>query len=199
VAKKVLLTGFEPFGKATLNPSGEIVKEIASTNLPDYDIVTCILPVEYERASSLLLQKIAEISPDAIISLGQAEGRKEISLERIAVNIAGARIPDNAAVLKSDEPILYGGADAYFTTLPYTKIITAIKDLGIPAGESLSAGTFICNEIFYRLQQELAGSARPSGFIHVPLQSEQAKEFPGQPTMELTDMVRGICAAIQQL
>jgi pyroglutamyl-peptidase len=199
VATKVLLTGFEPFGKASLNPSGEIIKTLKDQTIEGIELSTMILPVEYSKASTCLLGKIQEVKPDVVISLGQAEGRKEISFERIAVNIAGARIADNAGISKTDEAIEVEGRDAYFTTLPYAKMIAAIQELGVPVGQSLSAGTFICNEIFYQMQKELSSSTRISGFIHVPLQEEQASEFPGQPTMKLADMVKAIGAALTAL
>ena len=199
MATKVLLTGFEPFGKASLNPSGEIVKVLSRESVPGVEITTLILPVEYSRASSILLAKIKELAPEVVISLGQAEGRKKISFERVAVNIAGARIPDNAGITKTDEAIVVDGRDAYFSTLPYTKMISAIQEMGIPVGQSLSAGTFICNEIFYETQRTLISSKTRSGFIHVPLQDEQTSEFPGQPTMPLIEMVKAIRAALTAL
>ena len=144
---KVLLTGFEPFGKATLNPSGEIVKQISGDN-----IVTAILPVAYAQSAERLLALIAEHKPDVVICLGQAEGRTHISPERIAINLDDARLADNEGVIRNDVPIVAGGPVAYESTLPIKEIVKAINDAGVPAAVSLSAGAFLCNHVFYVAQ-----------------------------------------------
>jgi pyroglutamyl-peptidase len=184
---KVLLTGFEPFGKATLNPSGEIVKQISGDN-----IVTAILPVAYAQSAEALLALIEQHKPDFVISLGQAEGRTLITPERIAINLDDARLADNEGVMRNDLPILLGGPVAYESTLPIKAIVEAIKAEGIPAAVSLSAGAFLCNHIFYIAQNKFAGTSVGSGFVHVPLMDEQAGEFPGLPTMPLDQMVKAV-------
>jgi len=191
---KVLLTGFEPFGKATLNPSGEIVKQISGDN-----IVTAILPVAYAQSAERLLALIAEHKPDVVICLGQAEGRTHISPERIAINLDDARLADNEGVIRNDVPIVAGGPVAYESTLPIKEIIKAINDAGVPAAVSLSAGAFLCNHVFYVAQDYFKGTRVRSGFVHVPLMDEQAGEFPGLPTMPLVQMVKAVRTMLEAL
>ena len=191
---KVLLTGFEPFGKATLNPSGEIVKQISGDN-----IVTAILPVAYAQSAEALLALIEQHNPDVVISLGQAEGRTHVSLERIAINLDDARLADNEGVIRNDVPIVVGGPVAYESTLPIKEIVKAINDAGVPAAVSLSAGAFLCNHVFYVAQDHFKGTKVRSGFVHVPLMDEQAGEFPGLPTMPLDQMVKAVRAMLEVL
>jgi len=190
----VLLTGFEPFGTATSNPSGEIVKQISGDN-----IVTAILPVAYEGSAERLLALIAEHNPEVVICLGQAEGRTQITPEKIAINLDDARLPDNAGVQRSDIKILDNGPDAYFTTLPIKEMVDTAKAAGVPASVSLSAGAFLCNHVFYVAQNNFAGSNVRSGFVHVPLMDSQAPEFPGMPTMPLDQMVTAVRAMLEVL
>ena len=192
--RKVLLTGFEPFGNATSNPSGEIVKQISGDS-----IVTAILPVAYAQSAERLLSLIEEHKPDVVICLGQAEGRTAITPERIAINLDDARLADNQGVLRNDVKILEDGPDAYFSTLPVNKFVAAIKAQGIPAAVSLSAGAFLCNHVFYVAQNKFAGSDVRSGFVHVPLMDSQAAEFPGLPTMPLDQMVTAVRAMLAVL
>lgn len=189
---KILLTGFEPFGKASSNPSGEIVKQIAGDN-----IVTAILPVAYAQSAERLLALIAEHNPDVVISLGQAEGRTQITPERVAINLDDARLADNEGVMRNDVKILEDGPDAYFSTLPIKEIVEAIQAKGIPAAVSLSAGAFLCNHVFYIAQNKFAGTSVRSGFVHVPLMDSQASEFPGLPTMPLDQMVTAVRAMLE--
>ena len=191
---KVLLTGFEPFGKATQNPSGEIVKQISGDN-----IVTAVLPVAYAQSAQRLLELIAEHNPDAVICLGQAEGRTQITPERIAVNLDDARLADNDGVTRTDQPIVVDGPVAYESTLPIKEFVTAITAAGIPAAVSLSAGAFLCNHIFYVAQDRLKDTKVRSGFVHVPLMDEQAGEFPGLPTMPLDQMVTAVRIMLEVL
>ena len=191
---KVLLTGFEPFGKATLNPSGEIVKQINGDN-----IVTAILPVAYAQSAEALLGLIEHHKPDVVICLGQAEGRTQITPERIAINLDDARLADNEGVTRIDEPILVDGPVAYVSTLPIKEFVTAINAAGVPAAVSLSAGAFLCNHVFYIAQNKFAGSNVRSGFVHVPLMDEQAGEFPGLPTMPLDQMIKAVRTMLEVL
>ena len=191
---KVLLTGFEPFGKATLNPSGEIVKQINGDN-----IVTAILPVAYAQSAEALLGLIEHHKPDVVICLGQAEGRTQITPERIAINLDDARLADNEGVTRIDEPILVDGPVAYVSTLPIKEFVTVINAAGVPAAVSLSAGTFLCNHIFYVAQDALRGTKVRSGFVHVPLMDEQAGEFPGLPTMPLDQMIKAVRTMLEVL
>jgi len=191
---KVLLTGFEPFGKATLNPSGEIVKQISGDN-----IVTAILPVAYAQSAEALLALIEQHNPDVVISLGQAEGRTHVSPERIAINLDDARLADNEGVIRNDVPIVVGGPMAYESTLPIKEIVKAINEAGVPAAVSLSAGAFLCNHVFYVAQDHFKGTKVRSGFVHVPLMDEQAGEFPGLPTMPLDQMVKAVRTMLEVL
>ena len=184
---KVLLTGFEPFGTATSNPSGEIVKQISGDN-----IVTAILPVAFTQSADRLLALIAEHNPDVVICLGQSEGRTAITPEKVAINLDDARLADNEGILRNDVKILETGADAYFSTLPIKEMVDAINAQGIPATVSLSAGAFLCNHVFYLAQNKFAGTKIRSGFVHVPLMDSQAPEFPGLPTMPLDQMVTAV-------
>lgn len=181
------MTGFEPFGTATSNPSGEIVKQISGDN-----IVTAILPVAYAESAERLLALIAEHNPDVVICLGQAEGRTQITPERIAINLDDASIADNEGVMRNDVPIIQGGPVAYETTLPVKEFVKAMNAAGVPAAVSLSAGAFLCNHIFYIAQNKFAGTNLRSGFVHVPLMDSQAPEFPGLPTMPLDQMVNAV-------
>ena len=190
----ILLTGFEPFGKATLNPSGEIVKQISSEN-----IVAAILPVAYAQSAERLLQLIAEHNPDVVICLGQAEGRIQITPERIAINLDDARLADNEGVMRNEVPIVVDGPVAYESTLPIKEIVKAINKAGVPAAVSLSAGAFLCNHVFYVAQDHFKGTKVRSGFVHVPLMDEQAGEFPGLPTMPLEQMVTAVRAMLEVL
>jgi len=191
---RILLTGFEPFGNATTNPSAEIVKQISMEN-----VFTAILPVAYTKSAEHLLALIAEHNPDVVICLGQAEGRTQITPEKVAINLDDARLADNEGVLRSDVKILEGGPDAYFSTLPVKDIVEAIKAKGVPAAVSLSAGAFLCNHVFYVAQNKFAGTNVRSGFVHVPLMDSQAPEFPGLPTMPLDQMVTAVRAMLEVL
>lgn len=186
--EKILLTGFEPFHKSHLNPSEEIVKRIKHPNL----IAKEVLPVTFGEAATRLTALIDQHKPTAVLALGQAEGRSQITPERVAINLDDARIADNAGNAPREEKISSDGPDAYFTTLPIGKIIERLDASSIPAAISLSAGTFVCNHIFYLMQRHCFEKEIRSGFIHLPLMDEQASEFPGLPTMKIEDMVRGI-------
>ena len=190
----ILLTGFEPFGTATSNPSGEIVKQISGDN-----IVTAILPVAYAHSAEQLLSLIEQHNPDVVICLGQAEGRAQITPEKVAINLDDARLADNKGVLRSDVKILEVGPDAYFTTLPVNDMVEAMKVQGIPAALSLSAGAFLCNHVFYVAQNKFAGTKVRSGFVHVPLMDSQGPEFPGLPTMPLDQMVTAVRVMLEVL
>ena len=195
--KKVLLTGFEPFGGASFNPSSAVVSEIGKLQIAGIEVVTAILPVEFKRSAQILIDLIAEHNPAIVISLGQAEGRDFIGPEQVAINLADARIADNAGVKIENQPIIEDDADGYFSTLPIREIVSQISALGISAKVSYSAGAFICNEIFFAAQSHLKGSQVISGFIHLPLAPEQASQFPGLPTMPISDQVTAITTAIK--
>lgn len=189
---RVLLTGFEPFDTSTMNPSQVVVERIRASGIPDVDLRCVVLPVEFQGAAELLRKHIVEFAPQLVIALGQAEGRTHITPERVAINLDDARIPDNRGVRLVDQVIDPNGPAAYFTTLPVKTIVQELTAAGIPAMVSLSAGTFVCNHVFYVMQHTLREAHAHSGFIHVPLMHEQAAEFPGLPTMDIDEMVRAI-------
>ena len=193
---KVLISGFKPFGGATLNPSELLVNVLERDQIPGVELFTVILPVEFDRSAEILLEKVKQIQPDLVIAFGQAEGRTAINPEKFAINLDDARIPDNSGDERKDVVIDKNGSDSYVTTLPIEMMVDAIKRAGYPAEISLSAGTFVCNHIFYKLQKTLSGSNIRSGFVHLPLVTEQSSEFPGKFTMELEDMVSATKAAI---
>ena len=185
---KVLLTGFEPFNNARLNPSEQLVIRIKADDVPGAHILTAVLPVVYGQAASNLLALVNKHKPDVVICFGQAEGRTSITPERFAVNLNDASIADNAGHIRVDQAIRQGSPLALESTLPVKEFVTAIRVEGIPASLSLSAGTFVCNHIFYELQAALQGTAIQSGFVHVPLMDEQKEDFPGLFTMAVDNM-----------
>jgi pyroglutamyl-peptidase len=194
--KSVLLTGFEPFAGASLNPSEQIVNALKARQIEGVELHTAVLPVVFTESSELLRHLIKLHKPDVVICLGQAEGRREISFERVAINLDDARLADNAGRVVLDQPVVAGGPSAHFTTLPVKEMVAAVRAEGIAAGLSTTAGTFVCNHIFYAMQHELAETSVVSGFIHVPLMPEQAGEFEGLPTMPLDQQVRAIETAV---
>ena len=191
---KILVTGFEPFATSSLNPSGEIVKALKGD-----DLVTAVLPVVFGQASAQLRELIDLHKPTAVLCLGQAEGRSEMTPERIAINLDNARIADNAGNQPLEQRIIANGPDGHFSTLPIEKMVASMKAAGIPASISLSAGTFVCNHIFYVLQDYLKDSSIKSGFMHVPLMDEQRREYPTLPTMPIRQMVAGVEIALNVL
>lgn len=195
--KRVLLTGFEPFAGASLNPSEQIVNALKARQIEGVELHTAVLPVVFTESSELLRHLIKLHNPDVVICLGQAEGRSEVSFERVAINLDDARLADNAGRTVTDQPIVEDGPEAKFTTLPVKEMVAAVRAEGIAAGLSTTAGTFVCNHIFYAMQHALAGTSVLSGFIHVPLMAEQAADFAGLPTMPLDQQVRAIEIAIR--
>jgi pyroglutamyl-peptidase len=186
---KVLLTGFEPFNNARLNPSEQLVIRIKPDSVPGAQIITAVLPVVYGEAASHLLALVQEHNPDVVISFGQAEGRIAITPERFAVNLNDANLADNKGHIRIDQAIHQGAPTAYESTLPVKELVAAIKAEGIPATLSLTAGAFVCNHIFYELQNALKDTQIQSGFVHVPLMTEQQEDFPGLFTMDIETMV----------
>jgi pyroglutamyl-peptidase len=186
---KVLLTGFEPFNNARLNPSEQIIIRLKPDSVPGAQIITAVLPVVYSEAASHLIALVQEHNPDVVISFGQAEGRTAITPERFAVNLNDANLADNKGHIRVDQAIQQGTPTAYETTLPVKELVAAVKSEGIPAALSLTAGAFVCNHIFYELQNALKDTQIQSGFVHVPLMIEQQEDFPGLFTMDIDTMV----------
>lgn len=196
---RLLITGFEPFNGGRLNPSQEIINAIAQRNYDGVELHTAVLPVEYENAWPALKQAIDSAKPDAVVCLGQAEGRRTISFETTALNLDDARIADNAGVLRTQELISKGDPESLPSTLPIADLVTAINTLVIPADTSSSAGTFLCNHVFYRTQLEFMHTDVRSGFVHVPLMNEQAEDFDELPTMPLEYMITAVETIIATL
>ena len=194
---RVLLTGFEPFGASLRNPSQAVVERLQIIGVDGIELHTHVLPVEFGESVRRLLELIDESTPDVVISLGQAEGRDRITPERVAVNIADARMSDNGGYAPIDAAVVPHAPFAYSSTLPVKSIVEALVAESIPAGLSMTAGTYVCNTVFYAMQHHLRESQVRSGFIHIPLMDEQAAEFPELPTMALDELVRVIAVAIE--
>ncbi len=196
---KVLLTGFEPFNNARLNPSGELVNRVEPNSVAGALITTAVLPVIYKESASTLLSLIHEQDPDVVICFGQAEGRISITPERFAVNLNDAAIADNSGEKRVNQRISSDSPTAFESTLPVNELVSALKEKGIPAAASLTAGAFVCNHIFYEMQKELEGSGKVSGFVHVPLMTEQQDDSPGLFTMDLKLMVSAATTMVETL
>ncbi len=170
----MLLSGFEPFGGALENPSQQVVQRLAGVWLdaapgaPRVRIEGLVLPVAFGAAAELLEAAIARHRPRLVLALGLAPGRSEIAIERVALNLCDAPIADNTGAQPIDRPVLDGGAAALFATWPLRAALAALRDAGLPAGLSLSAGSYVCNELFYRLLHALRDAAVPAGFVHLP-------------------------------
>lgn len=191
--KKLLITGFDCFNSQAVNPSWEAVKRLPDT-ISEYEIHKLQLPTVYGKAAQLLLDKARQLQPHAVISVGLAGGRDAVTPERIAVNIRAARIPDNAGVLLDGDRIDPQGPAAYFSTLPVEAMRDAIRGKQIPAAVSNTAGSFVCNDVFYSLLHHYSGTEVRCGFIHVPQLPEQ-----GQPSLPLEQIVDALAAAIGTL
>ncbi len=199
---RLLLTGFEPFDGSPINPSQQIVERLEAEGLPGVKLLTAILPVDHLRGPEKLLQLIEKYHPEAVLCLGEASTRAVLSIERLAVNLLNFTIPDNQGVQVEDEPIVPGGPAAYFATLPVRKACEAVKAAQVPVEISLSAGSYLCNQVFYTLLNFLVhqGMDIPAGFIHLPRLPEQAAvQRPAGPSMSLETSLRGIKAVVEVL
>lgn len=195
---KILVTGFEPFGSDSYNPSKEVLRGL-SEQFSDAEIITAVLPVVRFESLRLISQLIEKEQPDAVLSLGLAGGRNALTPERTAVNIDDFRIPDNGGNTPHDEKIFADGPDAYFSSLPYRAMIDAIRKAGIPAALSESAGTFVCNHVFYgtRYLCERNHPAILCGFMHVPYAEEM--HIAGKFSLPLPVIQAGVAAALRAL
>ncbi|AXA92238.1 pyroglutamyl-peptidase I [Massilia sp. YMA4] len=194
----VLLTGFEPFNQQPINPAWEAVRALEGWAEQGIAVHVRQLPCVFGAAADLLRDAIEAIGPDVVIAVGQAGGRADITVERIAINIDDAPIADNRAVQLVDEPIVPGGPAAYFATLPIKAIVHALRAAGLPASVSQTAGTFVCNHVFYQLMHMLREQPVRAGFIHIPFLPQQAARQP-VPTasMALVDMVEALKIAVR--
>lgn len=203
--KKLLLTGFQPFGGEKVNPALEIVKRLHGQQVGDFRIVTEEVPVVRFQSLEVIAKAIDREHPQAVIAVGQAGGRPFITVERVGINVDDFRIPDNAGNQPIDEPIVQGTPPAYFATLPIKRMVQAMKAIGIPAAVSNTAGTFVCNHMLYGLLHELAQRSLhiPAGFVHIPYLPEQIASRVGlesaQPTMALETVEKGFRAMIDVL
>ncbi len=195
---RFLITGFAPFGESRLNPSYEAVRLLPDT-LGEHEIFRAEIPVVYGKCTDVLLAEIDKVRPDCVLCLGQAAGRDVISLENTAVNVRASGSPDNAGVKYEGDPIDADGPESLPSNLPLKEMLAALKEIGIPAKISYSAGTYVCNDLFYSLLRFI-GKEKPrlsGGFIHIPADVSQAGDFPpGTPTMPTADVVRALGAVI---
>ena len=195
----ILITAFEPFQQETINATME-----ALALLPDsahgHALTRRILPVEFGKAITAIEMLVEELCPDAVICLGQATGRSDVTPERVAINVSDARIPDNGGFQPADLPIREDGPAAYFSTLPVRDMIAAMKKVGVPASLSNTAGTFVCNNLMYGLLDYLDRTGRhiPAGFIHIPATPAQAVERPS-PSLSPETVAKGLLAAVSVL
>ena len=176
---KILITGFEPFGGEIVNPSWEVAKQLDGLIVAGAQLVAVQLPCVFSKSLLALSDALEAHHPNMVLSLGQADGRSDFSIERVAINVCDARIPDNEGAQPIDEPVVPDGPAAYFSSLPIKKMAAALKAQGFPAAISQTAGTFVCNQVFYGLQHALAGKGLMSGLVHVPLMPVQAAKRAG--------------------
>ena len=198
--KTVLLTGFEPFNGATINPAWEAVRALEGWQGDGFQVEVRQLPCVFGDAIEDLTALIDELHPDVVIAVGQAGGRPDISVERVAINVDDASILDNGGQQPVDTAIAADGPAAYFSTLPIKAIVHALRERGLVAGVSQTAGTFVCNHVFYGLMHYAATQPQPikAGFIHVPFLPEQAAARPdAPPSMALEDIIAGVKLAVE--
>ena len=191
--KKLLVTGFDPFGGESVNPAREAV-----LRLPDavggYEITKLEIPTVFGLAAETVLQAAEELCPHAILCVGQAGGRSAVTPEVVAINLREASIPDNAGNIPVNTPVIENAPAAYFATLPVRDMVQAVKEKGIPCTLSYSAGTFVCNDLLYTLLHRYRDTDVRVGFVHIPYLPEQARE--GKPSMELDTVVEALTAMI---
>jgi pyroglutamyl-peptidase len=190
----VLVTGFDPFGGQPVNPSWQAVQALHGASVAGHRIVGAQLPTVFGSSLQVLRDLLRQHRPTLVLCTGQAGGRASLSLERVAINVSDARIPDNAGAQPVDVPVVPEGPAAYFTGLPIKAMLQALLDAGINAEVSQTAGTFVCNHVFYALMHELAQPqwrGTRGGLIHVPWLPEQ-----GQPSMRVDEIVQGLRVAI---
>jgi pyroglutamyl-peptidase len=192
----ILLTGFDPFGGERLNPSWMVARALDGQRLEGTVVRALQLPTVFGESLRVLRAALAREQPVLALSLGQAGGRAALSLERVAVNIDDARIPDNAGAQPVDLPVVANAPAAYFSTLPVKAIVAAWRRAGLPGEVSQTAGTFVCNHVFYGLQHALAGGPVRSGFVHMPFLPEQVASRPAVPSLPLEAMVQGVRLAL---
>lgn len=193
--KKLLLTGFEPFLDHPINPTEELVLRLDGAQIGEYEVKGVLLPVDFEKAPVAILEAVREFSPDAVLSLGLAAGRTEMTPERIAINCRDGAA-DNSGRALVDSKIVENGADGYFSTLPIRMLVDSLKEKGYPASISNSAGTYLCNNVMYTVLHELKEKQVdiPAGFVHVPASHElvidEKKAMPSWSSRDLHEAVK---------
>lgn len=194
---KILVTGFEAFGKERVNASWEGVKHLPE-HIQSIEIIKRKLPVEYSRVGSCLMRLIQETCPDAVLCIGQASGRAAVTPEKVAINWMSSKTADNAGVKQDGAWICEGKADAHFATIPGERIVAALRKAGIPAQMSYTAGTYVCNRTMYELLDYLKRDAPQikGGFIHVPCMAEQAADSPNVPSMSRETITAALETAV---
>ena len=201
---KILVTGFDPFGGEKINPALETIKRLPDTIL-GAQIIKLEIPTVVGKSLAKITEAVEKENPDVVLSIGQAGGRSEITVERVGINIDDCRIPDNEGNQPIDEPVVKGGPAAYFVTIPIKAIVEKIKANKIPASISNTAGTFICNHVCYGVAHLAAartatGKTMKSGFIHIPFLPEQVIGKPAlTPSMSLETIVSGITHALEAI
>jgi pyroglutamyl-peptidase len=194
----ILLTGFEPFDGEPINPSWEVARALDGAPMAGRRVAARQLPCRFGAARDAIIAWVDELQPSCVLALGQAGGRADFSIERVAINLDDARIADNAGARPIDVPVVPGGPDAYFSTLPIKAMVAGLRAAGLPASVSHSAGTFVCNHVFYAVMHGLRGRGDVrAGFMHLPLLPDQAARHPGQPCMPLALMVEGVRVALR--
>lgn len=195
--RTVLITGFEPFDGEAVNPSWEVVSRLDNAIIGGCRVVVRQLPCVFGEALIELNAAIDSLSPTLVLSVGQAGGRTDISVERVAINVDDARIADNRGNQPVDTPIVANGPAAWFSSLPIKAIVSALREAGIPASVSQTAGTFVCNHVMYGLLHKLSGIPEAKGgFIHIPYLPQQAAAHPGAPSMAAETVRQGLELAI---
>ena len=197
---KILVTGFDPFGGEEVNPALEAVK-LLPKEIHGAEVYWAEIPTVFYQSAEVLEAEIVRYQPDFVLCIGQAGGRASLTPERVAINQDDARIPDNQGNQPIDTPIRLDGEAAYFSTLPIKAMVKSIKSEGLPAAVSNTAGTFVCNHLMYQALY-LADKKFPhmrAGFMHIPYMTEQVLNKPNTASMCLTDIVRGIEAAIRAI
>ncbi len=195
---RVLITGFEPFGGESINPSWEVARALDGERIGTARVAALQLPCRFGEAGRVLARALADDAPAAVIALGQAARRSDLSVERVAINVDDAPIPDNAGDRPIDRPIVAGAPAGYFSSLPIKRIVAAVRAAGVPASVSQTAGTFVCNHLFFMLAHLIA-TRHPQvrgGFIHLPMLPEQAAAWDGMPSLALDTMITGVRAAV---
>jgi pyroglutamyl-peptidase len=198
----VLITGFEAFGGAKVNPSAEVATRLDGRRIGVWDVRAAILPVHHLGAAAAVQALLRAHDPVAIVHLGLAGERAQVALERVAINVMDYSIPDNAGFQARDEPCVPDGPAAYFSTLPLRAMLDAVRGAGVPGCLSATAGTYLCNFVMYTTLHALAARRDPprAGFVHLPsLPSMVAADHPEQPSMDLGLMLRGVEAAMEAM